>query len=50
MLSKLLFFDNVVILDLYLFQEIALLNLSFKFSENLILSFIVTIKRLVLSI
>ena len=35
--SKLLFFDCVVISDLYLFQEIILLVRYFIFSKNLIL-------------
>ena len=34
------FADCVVISDLYLFQEIVLLNPCFIFSKNLILSFI----------
>ena len=37
---KLLFFACVVISDLYLFQEINLLNACFIFSKNLILSLI----------
>ena len=36
----LLFFGCVVISDLYLFQEIVLLNLCFRFSKNLILSLV----------
>ena len=38
--SKLLFFGFVVISDLYLFQDIVLLNTCFKFSKNLMLLFI----------
>ena len=38
--SKLLFFSCAVISDLYMFQEIVILNLCFIFSKNLILSFI----------
>ena len=38
--SKLLFFNCAVISDLYMFQEIVILNLCFIFSKNLILSFI----------
>ena len=34
-----LFFDCVVISDIYLFQKIVLLNPWFKFSKNLILLF-----------
>ena len=34
------FYDCVVIADLYLFQEIVLLNSCFIFSKKLILSFI----------
>ena len=37
--SKLLFFNCAVISDLYMFQEIVILNLCFIFSKNLILSF-----------
>ena len=35
--SKLLFFGSVLISDLYLFQEPALLNPYFKCSKNLML-------------